>query len=136
MLRPVFDLRVAHDDIAAVQDATINSSWAGLIPDHGLFGSREWWEAVDDGDIPTHTLSGTIARVYMSGHNDYPEFEVIADGATSSWTRRGDDDTYVVGRGVVIEYVLQRYKTPLEGVGEHFQCVLRILIEDDSGGGA
>jgi hypothetical protein len=129
MLRPVFELRRATSYVAAVQNTTLRSS-GGLMPDHGLFGSPEWWNAVENGHIPTHRVSGIISRVYMSGHNDYPEFEVTSDGTTTCWTREGDDDAYVPGRAVTVEYVLQRFKTPLKGVGEYSESVLRILIDD------
>ena len=133
MLRPVFELRHATSHVAAVQDATLHSSWAGLIPEHGLFGSPEWWSAVESGDIPTHRVSGIISRVYMSGHNDYPEFEVTSGSTTTSWTREGDDEAYIPGRAVTVEYVLQRFKKPLKGVGENSQSVLRILVDDGRG---
>jgi hypothetical protein len=133
MLRPVFELRLATSYVAAVQDATLRSSRAGLIPEHGLFGSPEWWSAVESGDIPTHRVSGIISRVYMSGHNDYPEFEVTSGGTTSSWTREGDDKAYILGHAAAVEYVLQRFKTPLKSVGEHSKSVLRILIDDGRG---
>jgi hypothetical protein len=130
MLRVVYDLREAEAHIAAVQDATLHTDYAGLVSEHGLFGSGNWWRAVEDGRIPVRTVKGTISRVYASGHNDYPEFEVDDGADRTQWTREGPDDAYVVGRAIQIDYVLQRYKKPLR-IGPHSKSVLRILIDHE-----
>ena len=50
-------------------------------------------------------MEGVLSRVYMSGHNDFAEFEVN-DGVTKrSWARRGKDSQYVEGAPAVVEYV-------------------------------
>jgi len=133
MFRLIYDLREADAYVASVQDATLHSDWAGLVPEHGLFGSPEWWQAIEDGCIPVRTVLGRISRVYMSGHNDYPEFEVDDGTERTQWTREGPHDAYVVGRRIQVDYVLQQFKTPLEGADPYSKCVLRILIDDDGG---
>ena len=133
MLQLVYDLRGDHKRIAEVQSATLNSDDAGLVPEQGVYGSPEWWRAISDGVIPMQTLLGTIGRVYMSGHNDYPEFEVDDGVSRTQWTREGPDAAYVIGRSVQIEYVLQRFKKPLKATGSNSRCVLRILVDDGGG---
>ena len=130
MLRVVYDLHRAEAYVAAVQDATLHTDHAGLVPEHGLFGSADWWRAVEDGRIPVRTVKGAISGVYMSGHNDYPEFEVDDGVERTQWPREGSEDAYVVGRAVQIDYVLQRLKKPV-GVAPNSKCVLQILIDDD-----
>lgn len=47
----------------------------GFIP-----GSTEWFTKIDEGQIPLFKITGVISRVYMTGHNDWPEFEIDSDG--------------------------------------------------------
>jgi hypothetical protein len=93
------------------QDATLYSEEGGIVSEHGLFGSSEWWLAVENGDLPVHSVEGVISDVFMSGHNDYPEFEVDDGTNKSEWTREGDDSEYVIGRPVRVEYVIEKLKS-------------------------
>lgn len=110
----VYDLKKAKDRIEAVQKATLETDDYGLVPEHGLFGSHEWWKAIDKGVIPIHTIEGIISRVYMSGHNDYPEFEIDDRVEKTSWAReaieRNHYDMYQVGKRVRLSYVIQKFK--------------------------
>ena len=137
MAKVIYDLRTDHKHIRDVQDATLHNSWSGLVPEHGLFGSEEWWASINEGRIRVHVIRGRITRVYMSGHNDFPEFEVDDGKAKTKWARVGTDSEYVVGRPVEIEYVLQRFKNEDKKLrkilGEYSECVLRISVETDSG---
>ena len=45
----VYDLHKETAFIEQVQKATLGPTEFGLEPDHGLFGSKEWWKAVFDG---------------------------------------------------------------------------------------
>jgi len=83
-LRKIYDLREDTDHVIQVQKATLTTKEFGLVPEHGPFGSPEWWSAVADGRIPVHTLEGRISRVFLSGHNDWEEFEVESNGEHSS----------------------------------------------------
>jgi hypothetical protein len=129
MLKQVFDLRLATDYVAAVQRATLETEDFGLVPEPALYGSAAWWEAIEEGTIPVQQVEGTIARVFMSGHNDWPEFEVDNEGGLTRWTREGDDSCYEVGRRVRVEYVEQRFKKLLAGVGPMSKCVIAIWID-------
>jgi hypothetical protein len=110
--RKIYDL---HDDVnlvAQVQRATQSTLEFGLVPEHGLFGSHAWWDAVADGRIPTHAAVGRIKRVYMGSMGDWPEFEIDEDGKTSAWSQYSSTSdgasAYVVGRRVRLDYVIQK----------------------------
>jgi hypothetical protein len=122
-----YDLAADHETIALVQRATSTTKEFGLVPEIAMFGSDEWWAAIGDGRIPKQEVAGTVSRLYMSGHGDWPMFELDSDGARSSWTRLGNGAAYAEGKEVRIEYVMQRPRRP--GLGEQKQ-VLRILVKD------
>jgi len=136
----VYGLRFDDDYVSKVQSATLGATGAGLVPDPHLYGSAEWWASIESGNIPVRAITGTISRVFMSGHNDYPEFEIDSDGQKTCWTRttsaipdcdltRGQlANLYRIGASVKLSYVEQRFKTPLKGVGEHSECILEIWI--------
>lgn len=123
----VYDLKEDLETIQLVQRATLNTKEFGLEPDVALYGSDEWWRAVSDGRIATHSVSGTISRVYMSGHGDWPEFEVDSGGEKTRWTRVGDQSLYEPGSRVKVEYVLQKRRTRVLGELEQKE-VLRIFV--------
>lgn len=132
----VYSLANNAEHIRKVQRATLNTQDYGLVivPEHGLFGSDEWWQAIRAGRLPTIRVEGVITRVYMGSMNDWPEFEVEAGGRKTTWTRhvhRAEDDCfYVVGKRVCLEYVLQHAKKDLGNLGTTEQeVVLRIAVE-------
>ena len=139
-LTKVYDLREDRDHVAAVQRATLTTRRFGLVPEYGLFGSRKWWRAIADGRLPVHTVDGVIARVFMSGHNDYPEIEVDDGFERTRWTRltsggelggteqNGKAALYQVGRRVQIHYVIQRPRQPTTGMPVS-RSVIGIWIE-------
>ncbi len=74
--------------IAHVQKATLTTTEFGLEPNHGLFGSDEWWSNIRSGNLPTHHLAGTITKVYRGSQGDWPLFLMTTDaGEEYSWTR-------------------------------------------------
>jgi hypothetical protein len=60
--KKAYDLAEDAETVAAVQRATLNTKDFGLIPDVALFGSEQWWRAIEDGRIPKHIVQGIIAR--------------------------------------------------------------------------
>jgi hypothetical protein len=100
-----YDLRQDSRRVTAVQNATVTTDRYGIVPDHGLFGSDEWWQAIESGVIAVNQLEGTVSRVYMSGHNDFPEFEVDDGNSKTRWERYGEESEYLEGQHVVIEFV-------------------------------
>ena len=130
----VYSLAKDTEHIRKVQRATMNTTDYGLVPEHGLFGSDEWWEAIRVGRVATIRTEGVITRVYMGSMNDWPSFELDSSGHKATWTRkvhrREDDCFYVVGKRACIEYVLQHAKKDLGNLGTTEQeVVLRIAIE-------
>lgn len=123
-----YDLAEDYDTIALVQRATLTTKEFGLVPDVALYGSDEWWAAIADGRIPRHEVRGTISRVFMSGHGDWPEFELDSSGVKSRWTRLGNQALYVEGREAKVEYVLQRPRKNWLG-NEEQKEVLRVLVK-------
>jgi len=122
--------------IRHVQEATLHRDDAGLKITHGLYGSEDWWDSIKSGVLHTTTIKGVISKVYMSGHNDYPEFEILSnDGHKTSWTRdvnNGfDDNVYKVGKKIEIDFVLQKFKNVCPILGEDSKCVIEIRIENE-----
>jgi hypothetical protein len=133
-MKPVYRLRDDSARIASVQKATLSTTDYGIKQTHGLFGSDEWWQHITDGTLPMHTVRGTITRVFMSGHNDWPEFEMRDDsGLLSRWTRetnrREDDVLYEPGRAIEIDVVRQHHKPTTWTKDSETKVVLEIRIE-------
>jgi hypothetical protein len=128
----IYDLKQDHRKINLVQKATLETKDYGLVPEPALFGSPDWWRAVEENLIPVHTIEGIISRVYMSGHNDYPEFEIDDGQKKTQWTREGKDEAYVVGRRVKLKYVFQKPKRAFGGKYPHEE-VLEIWINSNDG---
>jgi hypothetical protein len=126
----VYDLREETDLVRQIQEATLNTEEFGLKPEHGLFGSEQWWQAVSSGLIPSICVSGKINRIFMSGMGDWPEVEINADGEVSRWTRYGDDNLYEVGRPIEVNYVCQKWRTDRnkDVLGEFSKNVLTMRI--------
>lgn len=146
-MRKVYDLREDVEQIALMQRATLAPQAFGVVSDHGLVGSPDWWAAIADGRIPMHAVEGRISRIYKSGlpSPDWEEFEIEADGEVSSWTRMtsggagGDAERvakgalYQVGRAVRITYVKLRFRQALQGL-PFSKRVLEIWIDDRPAG--
>ena len=134
-MRTVYRLSDDLERIAQVQRATLTTEGFGIEPTNGLFGSAEWWSQVASGVLPTHTVSGSIHRLYMGSMGDWPEFEVIAlDGTKSQWTRYAtsvyQSSLYQVGRAVEVDYVLQRFRPKAWNPNEETKVVLEVRIAD------
>jgi hypothetical protein len=110
--------------IKRIQDATLNTKDYGILPEHGLFGSPEWWAAVEGGDLPIHTVRGIICDLAMESMNDWPTFKILCDDGTvtRSVTREAlpmrADDLYQIGRGVIWQYVHVRHKKQFASLGQ------------------
>ena len=109
----IYRLRDDVREIRQAQDATARGGDYGLFFSHGLFGSSEWWERFDRGEIEVHTDTGVISEVYTAGHNDWPEFRMRRpDGTESTWPQMmldaTSDNGYREGLSVEVDYVLQR----------------------------
>ena len=124
----VYDLANNQKLIKQVQKATLETDDYGLMPEVALYGSKEWWDAIADGRIEKQEVAGIISRVYMSGHNDWPEFELECGNEKMCWTRLGDDSQYQVGRCIRVEYVWQKAKKTWVGSNKQKE-VLKVFIQ-------
>ncbi|HEY7765146.1 MAG TPA: hypothetical protein VIB38_09175 [Aestuariivirgaceae bacterium] len=121
-LLTVYDLRQDHQRVSWVQEATRITKDLGLEPTHGLFGSAEWWRNIESKRLPLIQVSGIVTDIYSVGEAEHPEFTMVDEaGIESSWTREAnrieDDDLYVIGRRVEVDYVLQRRRLDLTDLG-------------------
>ncbi|MCH7725028.1 MAG: hypothetical protein IH991_00905 [Planctomycetes bacterium] len=125
----IYDLAEDHELIEKVQHATLTTTDFGLVPEVALYGSREWWRAIEDARIPLHTIEGVISDVFVSGESNWPQFEIDSNGHKTTWTRFGDSDAYQIGNRVRLTYVVQKPKK--SWTGDPFQNeVLSIEIEN------
>lgn len=117
--------------IKRLQDVSVDKkSNFGLKVENGLLvGTNEWYQAIDDNTIPKVTLTGIISKVYMSGHNDFPEFEIKSNEGLSTWTLEGEAKHYQVGKLIEIEFVIQKFKRQYDILGPTTKKVLEIRIE-------
>lgn len=100
----LYDLRSEHDIVRAVQ--SVSRRGEGLSDRPALIGSDLWWRLVNDAELPSRVVTGTVARSYWSGHGDYPQFDLVDDaGAVTTWERYGDETRYVPGLAVRLRYV-------------------------------
>ena len=133
-MQPVYRLKDDLAHLANVQKATLTTTEYGIEQTHGLFGSDEWWRPIVDGSLPMGTVRGTSTRVFMSGHNDWPEFEMQDNsGQLSRWTREtnrpADDVLYVPGRAVEIDIVRQHHRRASWTKDTKTNVVLEIRID-------
>jgi hypothetical protein len=107
----VYDIRENPPYVRLVQQATLNRPGYGLDPEPGLFGSEEWWGAVENGWLPSAEAEGVVADVRWESMGDWPGWTFRAsDGSESRWTREGDHTRYVVGLGARIQTVEVKWK--------------------------
>ena len=126
----VYDLKKDNEYIELVQQATLRRNDAGLKTEYGLFGSDEWWNAVDKGFIQKIQVEGKITNINMGGHNDFPEFELTTDNnEKTSWARRGADDFFKIGKRAKIIYVMQKFKKPLPKLPKESEIILQMWCE-------
>jgi hypothetical protein len=133
-MKTVYLLRNNKTYIKLVQEASLHREDLGLRITHGLFGSEEWWSKIESRELPLITIEGSITRVFMSGMNDWPEFEMVTpEGELSRWTREVDgrelDRYYRPGARVEIDYVIQHFKRDL-GAGLDSKCVIEIRVDE------
>ena len=124
----VYDLSDDDELVEKVQNATLNTTDFGLVPEIALYGSAEWWRAISNGLIQKHEIEGVITSVFSSGDSNWPQFEVDSNGEKTVWTRFGDHGLYEVGRRVKLEYVVQTPKNSWTG-SPYQNEILSISVE-------
>jgi hypothetical protein len=105
-----------------VQALTLDASRPsmGLKGTHGLFGSPEWWNAINTGVIPLTLQSGVICGLSSAGMDSHGELNTCAlrtdDGATIHQgiyvNAPGDHSRYKVGFAVAYLSAMDEWKTP------------------------
>lgn len=132
LFKSIYNLKGDDRRIKMVQEASLDKkSYAGYKLENGLlFGTKEWFDAIETGKIPKCVVKGLITRVYMSGHNDYPEFEIESSEGKTVWTRFGHDTAYQVGKNIELIYIEQKYKHPTDMTGAISKCVIEIKISE------
>jgi hypothetical protein len=138
-MKVAYCLRDDPKRIAQVQKATLTTDNSGIEPTDGLFGSPEWWGRIASGDLPVHTIRGTITERFMGSMGDWPEIRVLSDaGEKSNWTRevnsKEQDALYRVGRRIEIDYVLQRNRSKSSASKKEHEVVLEIRVKPDTEG--
>ena len=104
-MKNIYSLKDDKRSIDRIQEATLKTENYGIDSDYGLFGSKEWWNAIENNDLEVFNIEGTITDVYMSGHNDFPEIKVTSNGNVTSWERKGNEKLYKQGAEIKLEYV-------------------------------
>lgn len=130
ILKEVYNLRKDTRLIKLTQESSLDkNSLYGLKVENGLlFGTEEWFEAIEKGIINKHIINGIISNVFISGHNDYPEFQIESSEGKTTWERKGADSDYIVGRLVELIYVEQKSKRPFGSLGSNTKCIIQIKI--------
>jgi len=131
-MKSIYSLEQDEMRIKMIQEASIDqNSYAGYKTESGLlFGTKEWLIAIEHGIIPKHSIKGVISQIYMSGHNDYPEFEIENSVGKSVWTKLGEGSAYQVGKKIELVYVEQLYKKSTAITGMISKCVIEIKISE------
>jgi len=114
--------------IERLQAATVQNSEFALDSEHGLIGSKSWWEAIRDAKIAKTRVEGEVVDIRVNA-GGWPEFEVDSAGESSVWCLEGDIKSYRVGGRARIEYVMVRYSKPPSGGDEMAKIVLGIWVE-------
>jgi hypothetical protein len=86
----VYDLTTDQDYLERVQHALSRTEDSAQGRNRHVFGSSDWWSAVETGELETHWITGVIKRPLWTGMNDFPQVEIEEEsGRVSVWTRRG-----------------------------------------------
>jgi hypothetical protein len=129
--RMIYDIRNDSNLITMIQDASLDKeSYVGYKIELGLlFGTKEWFDALNDNKISKYVINGIISNIYMLGHNDYPEFEIKNNEGNTIWPRKGNPEEYKVGKNIRLIYIEQKYKRPTSITGVIAKCIIKIEIE-------
>jgi hypothetical protein len=131
IFRQTYKLKDDKEAIKRLQvvSADKNSNFGLKTENELLVGSHEWFSAIDTARIEKQTIKGEISKVFMSGHNDYPEFEIDSNGVKTNWTGEGKEEHYKVGRKIELIYVTQKFKRPIDILGTTTKLIIEIRIE-------
>jgi len=93
----------------------------------GLYGTEDWLNNLrKDGLIIS--LNGEITNLLMTGHNDFPEFEMETDEGIFRFERLGAENKYQIGKIIKVEAIKGKYIMHISGFEDNLTPV-RIEIE-------
>ena len=114
------ELRTDPERIVRTQALTLNPSRPkmGLKGSHGLFGSNEWWQSIEDGSMPLLYLSGVVREIYQAGQDGLGKNNtidiVLENGSVETVgiyvNNESDTDLFCVDRRVEVVYALDELK--------------------------
>jgi hypothetical protein len=100
----IYELRSDEKRVRQIQEETVQDDGLSTAP--YLFGSEEWWAAVEADSIKRRTVEGTITEAPPTSMSDPQQFRMrMTDGAELTGVRHGDPTRYVEGLRVWLEYV-------------------------------
>ncbi len=116
-MRKIYDLRNDKEFVKGVQTASLHASDYGLQTGlYGVLGSDDWWKAIEKGDIPIKIQEGILSRLegYHKAIDPMERFFIKSADKETEWLIPGNRwDDYVVGRRMLLHYVIQRRKNKL-----------------------
>lgn len=130
------DLDAHPEQVAKTQALTLNVAkpQMGLLGADGLYGSREWWQSVNDGRIEVRIYKGVIQRLYVAGQDaeevEGKDFEYLCeDGRVRRESCIANSDIalalYREGAVVTLAYALDKLKKqPARDGGTNFAEIL------------
>ncbi|OCG76680.1 hypothetical protein A9G42_07365 [Gilliamella sp. Nev6-6] len=114
------ELKNNPERVALTQALTLDKSkpTMGLKGTNGLFGSKEWWNSIEQGRIPLLFISGIIKKAYVAGQ-DPSNFNntvdlLLEDGTIQSvgiyTNKKEDSKLFKIGYSASIVYALDEMK--------------------------
>jgi len=125
-MKRVFDLAKEinenRDYVNAVQAMSLNSDkpFLGLKGNFGLYGSKEWWENIRNGNLKINRIIGNIQNLIFAGQDSRWGHEInsftlrLENGKTimeSIYAHESDDwKLFQIGSTVAVSYILDEFK--------------------------
>ena len=125
----IYELHSDEKRVHQVQEETAPADGRSTAP--YLFGTNEWWAAIDAGSIERRTVEGTITEARPTSMPDPQEFRMsMPDGSELIGVRHGDPTRYVEGLGIRFEYVtVQRSTDAPSELSTTADVVITVWIE-------
>ncbi len=131
-MKRIYDLKENKQLILSIQKASTTTTDFGLDQEYGLFGSSEWWSCLYRGDIKIHEIKGVITKLEgdLPAIDPYIWFFIKEDNQESRWPLEGDSKDYIIGKEVLIKYVLQKRR---KKIFENDDLKSEVIISIDIG---
>ena len=135
-------LREDPERIRLAQELTLDSArpFMGLRGVHGLFGSPEWWDSINDGRMPLLYHSGVILRAYVTGQDKHVPNNAIdlqlKDGSVHMTgifvNDKHDIELFRPGGRAAIVYALDELKLQpgIDGGVNYLKIALEMAVSD------